>query len=712
MNPKRFSAALGGLMALLLPCQPAPAATVVWNGIIDNQWTNALNWSGGLAPTNVDIAVFPPLAVTGAVTNATNATLTGLLFTGSGYTLQSASILTITNGVTNAATTGTNEVAQRIQFRSVTNTVESAGVLVLSGGIIMPTATSSVILNSLPGGRIVVSGNVSNSGDLRIVGNETELAVPQWNGSGAKRIYLESGRTVVNSAAMTNVSWNQFPGTVLGGTGTVGAVSISGTIRPGFDGVGTFTIAGPSAAVSSMSTYAVLDLDLAGSAPGQSDLLKVGPGNTLNLSGSLKLNFSFLPALGVDLVLVSGGTLGGNFLNAPDKGFYQDGIYLYAATRAVDSFSVRRVRHTATGDTLSWNNPAPVSPAWSAVGNWSPSASPKSGDALFFGPAVPAHSSNDLGPLTLASLAVAGRHGISGGTLGLLGNLTVTNNAGGASLAVTSSVHVAADLAFRAGNNSLLEFATQSELTIKPGATLTITGTGTNRMMGYMYYTGGKVLKTGTGTLELTDAAFDSLALADGDVRMLRPDGTQAFVSIGESITASNGVRLHLRSHDPYNNPLIYTRAATLRAPDIRLNGAVLGSVVVTPALRVGDAAPLIRAYTNFSGTFAGHPEGAPIYDAVSGHRYVVRYSSDGLGVDLVREIEPIRFTAITRQPDQSFRLQGIGEPNFGIVVEWSTNLTNWTQLGLRPVSDGTFTINDPTPDPTNRFYRARRQDD
>ena len=67
------------------------------------------------------------------------------------------------------------------------------------------------------------------------------------------------------------------------------------------------------------------------------------------------------------------------------------------------------------------------------------------------------------------------------------------------------------------------------------------------------------------------------------------------------------------------------------------------------------------------------------------------------------------RFTAISRLANGNIRLEGTGQTNETIVIEFTDNFEDWTDLGTRPVNDGTFTISDSNPGTTSRFYRARQ---
>ena len=72
---------------LLCMSPPAHAATRTWDGSASGFWTNAANWSGGIAPTNGDSLVFPVGVARVAMTNSSGApsNFMRLEFSGSNY---------------------------------------------------------------------------------------------------------------------------------------------------------------------------------------------------------------------------------------------------------------------------------------------------------------------------------------------------------------------------------------------------------------------------------------------------------------------------------------------------------------------------------------------------------------------------------------------------------------------------------------------------
>lgn len=117
------------------------------------------------------------------------------------------------------------------------------------------------------------------------------------------------------------------------------------------------------------------------------------------------------------------------------------------------------------------------------------------------------------------------------------------------------------------------------------------------------------------------------------------------------------------------------------------------------------------------AGQFNGMPEGAtlPINGTVFAGSYVAGTGNDftllvnSTSTTNPPALVPPRFTAITKLSNGNIKLDGTGQTNQPIVIEYSDNTEDWNDLGARPLNDGTFSIQDP--DPTSpRFYRARLQ--
>ncbi len=104
----QWSRSLFVVLLMLFLASTASAATRTWTGAVDQNWSNAGNWSPAVAPLPNDTLVFP--ANKGALLN--NDALTSvrsIQFEGGGYTL-TGSALTINEGVAQLNTAGTNEV--------------------------------------------------------------------------------------------------------------------------------------------------------------------------------------------------------------------------------------------------------------------------------------------------------------------------------------------------------------------------------------------------------------------------------------------------------------------------------------------------------------------------------------------------------------------------------------------------------------------------
>lgn len=222
-----------------------------------------------------------------------------------------------------------------------------------------------------------------------------------------------------------------------------------------------------------------------------------------------------------------------------------------------------------------------------------------------------------------------------------------------------------------------------SEVRIASGATLGGTGT----IFAVTALNGG-LIAPGTSPGRLT--VLNNLTMNAGSIFRVEMNGTNV-ASDFDQITAQGSVTL--------NNPAL--------------------SLALGFASSVGQRLRLIDKTSAgaITGTFSGLAQGATLTE--NGSNFDVSYIG-GTGNDFVLQTTvaggvtnpPVvlpRFTAISRLANGNIRLEGTGQTNETIVIEFTDNFEDWTDLGTRPVNDGTFTISDSNPGTTSRFYRARQ---
>ena len=204
----------------------APSANKVWSGGgSDNTWTNAANWTTGIAPNGGDYVMF-------AGTTQTNVNLVASIYLGSltfsnnagSFTITNSSCtLTLAGGLTNnSANPQTVGVPVSLSTNQIINA--TAGNVALTGGVF-----GSGALTVLGNGRTVtLSGANTCTGTLAIQGSSILVlgnTAAQTN-SGA----VTGTGTLVKSGAGTLVlaGTNNFTGTTTVSNGTLLVTQVSG----------------------------------------------------------------------------------------------------------------------------------------------------------------------------------------------------------------------------------------------------------------------------------------------------------------------------------------------------------------------------------------------------------------------------------------------------------------------------------------------------
>ena len=274
------------------------------------------------------------------------------------------------------------------------------------------------------------SFSFSNSGTLDVQVGTLQMQPGSFTQTGT--IDVAAGAIFQRTGGFTNAGTIQGQGSVDVGAGNTLANS-GGTLRPA--GVGT---AGTLSVTGNLNLAGgTVDLDLGGTAAGQSDTLAVSGnvtmGGTLNaslLGGYAPLNGDFIPYL--TMTGTASGSFGSTVL--PSN---MDAGYNLAAGEA------SRLIFSTTGTKTFLNTASDLN--WATAANWSSGALPGAGNTVLIssGFAVAHPSGND----TIGALTINGGNSldVSGGSLTVSGAATV-----GGSLAVsggtlvlngTSSVH-------------------------------------------------------------------------------------------------------------------------------------------------------------------------------------------------------------------------------------------------------------------------------
>ncbi|MBU1126509.1 hypothetical protein KJ758_02760, partial [Patescibacteria group bacterium] len=228
---------LASSLTILVQFREAKAASIVWTGATNNNWSTGSNWVGGVAPGLSDIAVFNSTYNVAATVDA-SISVAGISVT-AGYTqtITQAAVMTIgASGFIQADGT----------FTGATQTIDINGPLTISAGIFTATSGETQVQ-----GNMTVSAGVTfnhNSGQFEFNGStdttldvDTTLTMNNFEtnkSSATVGIAIASGDTIVLAGTLylTNGELNgpsgkiQTPGTVTrtGGDGGDGIINMTG----------------------------------------------------------------------------------------------------------------------------------------------------------------------------------------------------------------------------------------------------------------------------------------------------------------------------------------------------------------------------------------------------------------------------------------------------------------------------------------------------
>lgn len=339
-------------IAILLPCYISAATATWTDTIGDDNWNTNGNWDTGIAPNSAgDVAIFPTAGAPTVNINS-DVIVSQLHFTSTAnYSINNPATLTLQEGrIIIDPGSGSHTIAADVHlipgalsiFNNSTNPFTISGDLsgnnsmsiqtgttVLSGNntttagtTIQPGATlqldspssspsqtltvnGTFVLNT--GGQANIDG-LTGSGTINLNANNLQIANGNFSGPivGAGGVIKRFNGTLTLSEASTYTGLTEIqegtlnvtgsltsdvqvdPGTTLTGTGSVGAVTNSGTVSPGDTSLGTLTVNGNYTQASTAN----LNIQLGNA--GSTDLLQVNGTATLN-NGNL--NVTPLPGI-------------------------------------------------------------------------------------------------------------------------------------------------------------------------------------------------------------------------------------------------------------------------------------------------------------------------------------------------------------------------------------------------------------------------------
>ncbi len=717
----------------------------VWDGGgTNNYWDSATNWVGNQAPNDFGFLTFPAGAARLNNTNQTIAFSSGMLFTGSNYVLTTSLPIALLGGITNAISGKSNTISGSIGANSSVNfiTTNAQATLQLNGNLtpnnhlIVVSGAGKTVINSTFGGAgsIVASG----SGPLYLNGNSAFTnTVAATNNS---QVFLNGTWPTANALAEV------YAGATLGGTGTVANVTIhsGGTLNPGEASPGVFSVTPGNFIMESNSIFTA---DLNGTAIGEADQVSVF-GNLIISNATLVLNENFIPSPGDVITLISyqgGGSAFGTFAGLPQGALFTTSsgntYYITYQDGLGSDVAIHYAAVASTGVTRKWSGA--VNGYWSNGGNWVGGIAPQPGDSLNFPPGLAAAktvTTNDFTtPALIDYLTVGGTsytfYGTSNAATVLAGGMAVTNEAGSI-CNFFLPVHLTASQTFTASNSCFVYFQNKAPVSLH-SSDLLLSGLGEFYFVGPVSRdTGGSgtLTKNNSGYLTLYGAnSFGNLNLNNGilnyyathvagSVLNLKSNATLLVESgsVLPAVSAQNGTISSLATAGVNGNFTLNSNTVFNTTIDFNNYLSVTGSVTLANAklsvFSVGSYVPG-KIYTNILndgadaivGTFTNLPEGS----LLQSNNVPLRISYvGGSGNDLTFTVlaKP-NFTNTIILTNRLIKLSGTGASGQPIIIQASTNLTQWLDLTTNSVTGGIFSFTDSNaPSFTRRFYRAKFQ--
>jgi hypothetical protein len=261
----------------------------VWNGNSNTSWTNAANWSKGVAPTINDDVLIPA-----GTTN--QPTLAGTGGRARSVTVQTGATLTIT----------------------------AAGILLINGSDKQGFYNQGTVTNN---GNISI-GNTSSTGFYGIVnaGNFNNGSTGKINIDRASISAFFAQENNINNAGTITVGalvyisnlimnegaglFNNNTGGILKGAGDIYVnrfVNAGGTLSPGAP-VGTMSFS-----AGKNFTNTILDIELNGKTTPGTDFDNIGVGGMATLGGTLNITVNYTPTAGDEISFLSATSVSGSF---------------------------------------------------------------------------------------------------------------------------------------------------------------------------------------------------------------------------------------------------------------------------------------------------------------------------------------------------------------------------------------------------------------
>lgn len=523
-----------------------------------------LNMSGGLLtrPTPGDLTISGPFNVTGAGS---------IVLSGELITAGATSVTAVANPISNWRNTGVLDLngAGQISPSPGGFTFTNQGTVNLNTTDPNPFSNTgdtqivnSGVMNKLSAGAANVANPFVNTSTGVLNVSAGTLTLPQTPTQSGLIVVAPGATLATGGNALTNSA-----GALIAGHGIVdlagATLTNNGTLQPGGAAIGNLTIAGSL----TQGAGGVIDMQLAGTAPGSFDTLSV-TGSAL-LGGTLNVTNigSYVPAAGDTFTVLNAGAVAGSF-GAITKSFantINPAIGVATVSLSIDSPPLNFWIFDGSDN---WDNPL----------RWSLGHVPLSSEqvkidrpgvltitvpeGLFLADRLQSEENVTLnGTLGLANASIVkGALAINGGTLQGTGPVTVSGvlALNGGTLAGPGPVTVFGNTAVETGASQLAGALTTNTLTM-PSGSLNVSPTGMLTLTGPGPSTIDAATLTNAGTLRMT--AADKLFLNNG--AMLNNSGTfdlnagQINASPGSGFLLTNQGTLNVNTLDskPFGDP-------------------------------------------------------------------------------------------------------------------------------------------------------------
>ncbi len=314
----RFPMKFAILAIWSLAVAQATAAIRTWDGgdLLNTNWNDSTNWTSNLVPVAGDSLVFPSIANASDKATVNNfvagTDFAGLEFTASGYSVTGNSFDLVSGGILLSYASGTTTISPTIVLTGTGQSFHTGsekpqlttGAVVLNG--------NNLTLNGV--GTVVIGGQIANSiGTPTVTKLGSGNAVLSGFNNSPFNVNVSAGALYADGFFAGNGTITVGSGGTLAGTdgGIVKPTTVAGTVSPGTTDDITTTLEFDSLSFVSGTGTKTLDLDIRGTAAGDShDRINISSGGSIALnSATLALDFdTYIPPINTVFTLINAGT--------------------------------------------------------------------------------------------------------------------------------------------------------------------------------------------------------------------------------------------------------------------------------------------------------------------------------------------------------------------------------------------------------------------